>query len=411
MKNSDTLPRSLVLSLACLMALAPFAIDTYLPSLPDIADEFAVDLHQVEASVAIYMFGYALGQLFGGPLSDQLGRRLAAGLGTAIFLISSLALAASNNIEQLLLLRLIQAIGGGTATVVAAATVRDRFQGREAARVMSLIGMIMMGAPLIAPAVGAGILHFSDWRMIFIALAVYGGIAMSVSLLNLPGADRSQAADDAKASGSRGLGAALAGFGTVLGHHQARGYILTVALGFATMFIFLTESSFIYIAYFDVTPNQFPLLFGANILVMMAFNRLNMRLLDRYSPHQLLRAGVSLQLIATASLALAVQAGIDSLPLTVALIMLAVGSLGMVFANGVSCCLEFFPRNAGTANAVMGCSQNIIAASAGSSATLLHDGSLTPVTLLMAATSLGAVVAVNLLAKPAPKVCQSSAEG
>ncbi len=413
--NTNHLPRSLVYSLACLMALAPFAIDTYLPSLPAIAAEFSAELHQVEASVAIYMFGYAIGQLFGGPLSDQMGRRLAAGLGCGLFLLSSLALAASNNIEQLLLFRLIQAVGGGTATVVAAATVRDRFRGREAARVMSLIGMIMMGAPLVAPAVGAGILHFTDWRMIFIALALYGGIAMTVSLLNLPSASKVSADKDAtdqeQPGKQRGLAAALAGYRNVLSNRPARGYILTVGLAFSTMFIFLTESSFFYILYFDVSPNQFPLLFGANIIVMMLFNRLNMRLLDRYSPHQLLKVGVSLQLSAAILLALSVQSGLINLPLAVGLIMLTIGSLGMVFANGVSCYLEFFPHNAGTANAVMGCSQNIIAALAGTSATLLHDGSLAPVTLLMATTALGAVGAIYLLTNTGAKACLPESEG
>ncbi|WP_027859292.1 multidrug effflux MFS transporter [Marinobacterium jannaschii] len=412
--NTNQLSKSLVYSLACLMALAPFAIDTYLPSLPDIAKEFSAELHQVEASVAIYMLGYAIGQLFGGPLSDQMGRRLTAVLGCSLFMISSLLLAVSDSIDQLLLFRLIQAVGGGTATVVAAATVRDRFRGREAARVMSLIGMIMMGAPLIAPAVGAGILHFSGWRMIFVALAIYGGIAMTVSLLNLPsvtGRQKASASDQAPADKSkRGLKAALAGYTAVLKNGPARGYILTVGLAFSTMFIFLTESSFIYIVHFEVSPNHFPLLFGANIIVMMLFNRLNMRLLDRYSPHQLLRAGVSLQLTCAILLALSVQSGIINLPLAVGLIMLTIGSLGMVFANGVSCYLEFFPNNAGTANAVMGCSQNIIAATAGSSATLLHDGTLAPVTLLMAATALGAVSAIHLLTRPAVRTCQPKSE-
>jgi DHA1 family bicyclomycin/chloramphenicol resistance-like MFS transporter len=157
----------LALALGPLIAVGPLAIDTYLPALPAMADSYGVRVTDVERSVSLYVMGTALGQLLGGPLSDHLGRKPVAWGGLLLFALASLLISLSTALWQLDLLRVIQALGGGATVVVAAASVRDWFDGQEAARVLSNIGLIMLIAPLVAPAVGAMLVLLQGWQAIF----------------------------------------------------------------------------------------------------------------------------------------------------------------------------------------------------------------------------------------------------
>lgn len=161
-------PRRVALLVAANTALAPFAIDAYLPAMAALSDTIGASIHRTELSISIFLFGFALGQLFFGPLSDRLGRKPVLTGGLTVFAVASLALTQVESLDTLLLLRFIQALGGGACVVNSAAIVRDCFHGREAAKVMSTMAMIMMLAPLVAPSVGSALLHAVDWWLIFV---------------------------------------------------------------------------------------------------------------------------------------------------------------------------------------------------------------------------------------------------
>jgi len=165
-----TLPLPLLLAL--LTALSPLAIDMYLPAMEAMAGDLQTSIHLVELSVSSYLLGFALGQLGGGPLSDRYGRRPLIITGLVLFALSSAALMLTTSLEALLALRFLQAIGGGLATVNSSAIVRDRFQGADVAKTLSLVSMIMMLAPLVAPMLGALTLSFAGWRTIFQTLTI-----------------------------------------------------------------------------------------------------------------------------------------------------------------------------------------------------------------------------------------------
>src|SRR5690606_11116214 len=148
-------PLLLAAILAGLVAVAPFAIDTYLPALPLMAGDLNTSIEWIQASIPAYLIGGAIGQFFGGPLSDQIGRKPVGLFGLLLYAASSLLIWQCTSVEALLVLRFTQALGGGSATVIVAATVRDSQDGKDAARMMALIGLIMTIAPLLAPAVGA----------------------------------------------------------------------------------------------------------------------------------------------------------------------------------------------------------------------------------------------------------------
>ena len=161
----------LAVILGSLVALGPLAIDTYLPALLTMAGHFQVPIHDVEISVSVYVMGVAAGQWLGGPFSDQFGRKPVAYGGLLLFVAGSLMIPFSADVQQLYVLRFLQALGGGATAVIAAASVRDHFSGKEAARVLTTIGLVMLLAPLLAPAIGSLLLSTAGWERTFYMLA------------------------------------------------------------------------------------------------------------------------------------------------------------------------------------------------------------------------------------------------
>ncbi|MFP6816623.1 MAG: MFS transporter, partial [Pseudomonadales bacterium] len=154
------LPGYFIVFVASMVAIGPFAIDTYLPAMPTMAQSLNVDIVSINSTLSAYLFGFAFGQLFGGPISDQIGRRPVGMLGLIVFSGSSLFIAAADSMSALLALRAVQAVGGGFATVICMAMVRDAYPPMEAAKRFPVVMLVMLGAPLVAPAIGAALLSF-----------------------------------------------------------------------------------------------------------------------------------------------------------------------------------------------------------------------------------------------------------
>ena len=364
----------LALILGMLIAVGPLAIDMYLPALPAMADTLLVSVERIEISVSVYLFGTAAGQLFGGPLSDRFGRKPVATGGLILFALASLGIAASESLGALLGFRALQALGGGATVVIAAASVRDFYTGREAARLLTTIGLVMLIAPLAAPALGATVLHVVHWQAIFVVLALYGLFMIGVLNIGLPSATR---------SGPRPPGGIIAAYGRVMKNRQAMAFILANAMGFATMFVFITDSAFLYMAYFEASSALFPVLFGANIVVMIALNRLNILLLRYYESPVIMRAGLLLQLFGAGAFFLLVVTDLLTLARAIPLIMLAVGSVALIIPNALASFLSLFDRDAGAATGLNGALQFTLAGLGGALVTLLHTSSAFPMALTM----------------------------
>lgn len=174
-----------VFVLASLAALAPFAIDTYLPAFHVMTNDLETTSHAIQQSLTFYLFPYALMTLFHGAISDAIGRIDTIKIGLGIFILGSLCSAFAKNVEMLWLGRILQGLGGGAGNVVARAMVRDLFQGPEAQRVMATIQMLFGIAPAIAPMIG-GLLLGIHWHSIFIFLAVYASVSLIAAMKFLP---------------------------------------------------------------------------------------------------------------------------------------------------------------------------------------------------------------------------------
>ena len=171
--------------LGSLAALAPFAIDTYLPAFHIITNDLETTPHAIQQSLTFYLFPYAVMTLFHGAISDAIGRIDTIKIGLGIFILGSLCSAFANNVEMLWLGRILQGIGGGAGNVVARAMVRDLFQGAEAQRVMATIQMLFGIAPAVAPMIG-GLLLGIHWHSIFIFLALYASVSLFAAMKYLP---------------------------------------------------------------------------------------------------------------------------------------------------------------------------------------------------------------------------------
>lgn len=176
----------LIILISILSSVAPMGVDTYLPSIPEIAKYFDVNIHKVELSLSIFLIGFAIGQIFGGPISDRYGRRVGSIVGLLGYALFSFLIIFSSSIYELWIYRFLEAFFGGITVVNATAAVRDRFSGQEAAKVFSLIGMVRSLAPLLAPVFGAAIIHFFPWEGIFVFLTIYALIVAFFIYKDLP---------------------------------------------------------------------------------------------------------------------------------------------------------------------------------------------------------------------------------
>jgi len=385
-------PGRLALLLATLVALGPLAIDTYLPALLAMSGHFSVEIHAVEVSVSVYVLGVAAGQWLGGPLSDQFGRKPVAYVGLTLFILGCLSIPLSSTIDMLYMLRFLQALGGGATVVIAAASVRDHFTGKEAARVMTTIGLVMLVAPLVAPAVGALLLKLFGWQSIFYMLAMYGFMLFGIVRFLLPTVAVKPSSEPLRQR-------MFLAYGRVLRQRRAMGFILANGLIFSAMFTFISDAAFLYIEYFGISPEQFPLYFGANVVTMLGMNRLNVLLLRRYSSAAIMQVALTLQVMACAAMLGLTLAGMLTLWLVVPLIMIAAGMVALIMPNGIASFLNLFDRDSGAATGLNGALQFLLAGLIGTVLGMLHDGSTLPMTGLMAASSVAAWVAFSLLAR------------
>ena len=292
--------RQMAVLLASLVAVMPFSVDAYLPSTLDIARALGAQTHDIERSLSAFMLGVAIGQLSGGSLSDIKGRRNIALKGLLVYVVSSLALVFVQTADQLLLLRLVQALGAGMASVVVGAVVRDNYRGNQAAQMFALIGIIMMAAPMLAPQLGALLNKIGGWRSVFAFLFVYGAAVAAALYAFLP---QHKQPEKLKAAHLREVGGR---YRHIIGCAPAMGVMFFQAASFASMLVFLSESPAVYMEFYGLSSTQYALVFACNIFTMMCFNRITAWRLKRGShPRNILNFGIALQLAANGGMLLA----------------------------------------------------------------------------------------------------------
>jgi MFS transporter, DHA1 family, multidrug resistance protein len=386
-------PRRLIPLLGALAAFGPMSIDMYLPSLPAIARDFAVPVSTVQLTLSAFFLGFAGGQLVYGPLSDRYGRRPVLMAGIGLYVLTSALCALSGSVGGMAAARLVQALGGGAASVIARAMVRDLFESNEAARTMSLMVMVTGLAPLGAPLLGGQVLLWLGWRSIFWVLAAFGAACLAVTALRVPETNPPQRRRAVR------LWAVLGGYGQVLGSRHAVGNILAGGLALAGMFAYISGTPFVYIELYGVSPQLYGFLFGLNIVGMMLGAYGNSRLVTRLGSGFMLGVGTAAISVAGVALLLCAWSGWGGLLGIVVPLFFYVGSLNLISANAMARTLQHFPRIAGTAAALYGAVQFTLGALTGALVGLLHNGTAVPMAAVIAGAGLLSLASARLLAR------------
>jgi len=182
-ENSAKVSFILVVFLGMLTAITPLATDLYLPALPIMPGELNTTASNIQMTIGVMTFGVAFGQLFGGPISDTMGRKVPLIIGNLLCVISGLICAYAPSIDILLLGRFLQGLTGSVGVVIAKAIARDFASGQELTKLFAMLMMVNGLAPVLAPLVGGQLLLITTWRFIFIILAVFSAILLLGSLL------------------------------------------------------------------------------------------------------------------------------------------------------------------------------------------------------------------------------------
>ncbi len=383
----------LVIVLGSVMAIGPLSIDMYLPAFPELAREFDTSDSVVQLTLTACVTGLALGQLLIGPLSDRIGRRLPLLAALITYAVASVLCALAPSVVLLLALRFVQGLAGAGAMVLVSAVVRDLYSGAAAARMFSSLLMVMGLAPILAPLAGAQVLTVTSWRGVFVVLAVLSALIAALVAVGLGETLPPERRSD------EGLGHTLGTMRALLRDRWFVGHALAGALGFGALFAYVAGSSFVLQGIYGVSPQLYSVLFAMNGVGLIAASQVNARLVGRFGPERLLRAG--LFGIAGASgtlLAVSLAGGLGVWAVLVPMFAV-VSSLPFVLPNSMALALADHAAVAGTASALLGASQFLMGALVAPLVGAGGTNSAVPMAAIMTTFALAALVTRHVAAR------------
>ncbi|MGG1877055.1 multidrug effflux MFS transporter [Paenibacillus campinasensis] len=389
--NKEALPAPkqrklwIVFLLGSLSAFGPLSLDMYLPALPKLADDLNTTVSLAQMSLTACMLGLALGQLLAGPLSDVKGRRGPLLVGLMVYTVTSVLCVFTSSIWVFLLLRFIQGLAGAAGIVLSRAMARDMYEGTELTKFFSMLMLVNGAAPILAPILGAQVLLFADWPIVFIVLGVYGLLMLVCVFAGL----KETLSPERRSTG--GIQATLKTFGNLMKDRVFMGYALTQGFIMAGMFAYISGSPFVLQDIYGVSPQMFSLIFALNALGIIAAAQVTGRLAGRVDEAKMFPAGVTLATIGGVLLLGALAVG-GELYLVLPPLFLAIASAGIVSTSGMALALRNHGHNAGSASALLGLLTFIIGGMAAPLVGLGGKSTALPLGIVIAACELGAVL-------------------
>ncbi|MGH3241721.1 MAG: multidrug effflux MFS transporter, partial [Spirillospora sp.] len=380
----------LIMVLGALTALAPLSIDMYLPALPTLTEDLGTGAMQTQLTLTACIVGLAVGQAVAGPLSDAFGRRRPLLIGLAAYAAASLLCAAAPTVETLIALRLVQGAAGAAGIVIARAIVQDLYDGVAAAKFFALLMLVNGLAPILAPVFGGQLLRLMPWPGVFAVLAGIGVALFLGSLLGL----RETLPPGRRETG--GLRATAATFRALAADRSFVGYALTNGLAFGALFTYISGSPFVLQDIYDLSPQEFSVVFGVNSIGIVAAGQIGGTLAGRVPLRRLLAAGLAIVTAGGIVLLVAVLAGGGLRGVLAGLFLVACGE-GLIGPNATALALSGRPpRVAGSASALLGVSQFALGGAAAPLAGIAGPDTAVPMAASIAAMALlaAAVTAV-----------------
>jgi DHA1 family bicyclomycin/chloramphenicol resistance-like MFS transporter len=370
--------------LGALAGAAPFAMDVYLASMPSMTRALAATPSEVQLTLSVYMYGWGVAQLLAGPLSDRFGRRPALLGGLSVFVVASLACALSRNVYALIGARLVQAVSMASIAVVPRAVVRDLYSGDKAAHVLSLMGVVLGIAPIVAPLIGSHVHVWLGWQANFVLVALYGVLLWFFVRRALPETLHKR---DVRATRPNVI---IANYARLLRTPPFAAYMGVAAFGFSGLFAFLAGSAFVFVSVMGESEQGFGLLFGSVMLGNITGSTIGSRIVRRLGIERMVRGGTLLMLVAGLALgALALLGTRHPLAVVVPMFVYMVAFM-MTMPPATAGALTPFPQIAGSASSLLSFCQFVIASSAAFVVGSTFDGTARPMMLTIAVSALGA---------------------
>ncbi|PKK37112.1 Bcr/CflA family drug resistance efflux transporter [Siphonobacter sp. SORGH_AS_0500] len=341
----------LILILGSLTALGPFSIDMYLPGFPAIAKALNTTAAKVSLSLSGFFIGISVGQLLYGPLLDRFGRKKPLFIGLVIYILASAGCAFADDINALIFMRVIQAIGSCAAAVASVAMVRDLFPVQDNAKVFSLLLLVVGASPMIAPTVGGYVTSAYGWEMVFIILTGMGIAILLAVFLWLPDSYKPDSSISLKPK------PILLNFWKVLREPQFYTYAFTGAIAFSGLFAYVSGSPILFMEVFHTDEKVYGWIFAFLSVGFIGSSQVNTLLLRTYKSEKIVIVALTSQVIIAFTFLFVAISGWLTLPITLVFLFLFLSCIGFTNPNAAALSLAPFTKNAGSASALMGALQ------------------------------------------------------
>lgn len=339
----------LIILLGILAALGPFTIDMYLPGFQRIATDFNTDEKQVAFTLTSYFFGISIGQLIYGPIVDKYGRKKPLLFGLCIYIIAALGCAFSINIEMMILMRLLQALGGCVGMVASNAIISDVYEKGKMAKAFSSIMLVMGVAPLIAPSFGSLVLEKADWNYIFIFLAILAGLISLMIYFFLPETSKYTHNNKLK------VRKIASDYWDIFKNKTFFIYTFAGSLSMSILFAYISSSSYIFQTLYQLDKATFSIIFAVNAFGLIAGSYLNGFLTKRVHFIKIAKiASLLLTIVSIVATIVILTSSQISYQILIVFIFIILFLLGFINPNATAASLSPFKQNAGAASALGG---------------------------------------------------------
>ncbi len=374
--------------LGALAALGPFSIDMYLPGFDSIADDLNTTIPKVSLSLSGFFIGISFGQLLYGPLLDKYGRKKPLYFGLALYIVASVGCLAVTNINQLIVLRFVQAIGSCAAAVASMAMVRDLFPIKESAKVFASLMLVIAISPMLAPTAGGYLMTAFGWQSVFMFLAGMALLMLLAVVFFLPNSFRPDPEYSLKPE------AMIIKFKSVLVVPQFYTYALITSLSISGLFTYVAASPMVFMNLYGVSKTGYGWIFALLSVAFIGSSQINRLILRWHNSKTIITWALTAQAIISMLFLLAALNNMLSLYSTIAFIGLFLSCLGLINPNAAALSLAPFSKDAGSASALMGAFQMGLGAMASFAVSFFPETSTLPMPLIM---TVAAVIAWFIL--------------
>ncbi|QNN58407.1 multidrug effflux MFS transporter [Diaphorobacter ruginosibacter] len=384
--SSSSVSLRMVLILGLLSAIGPFAIDMYLPALPQIGASLDAPVGAVQASLTAFFIALGVGQPVFGSLSDMWGRKNPLYLGLVIFVLASIGCALAQDIHTLVILRFVQGLGAAAGMAIPRAVVRDLHTGHEAARMMSLLMLVFSVSPILAPLAGSGVIAIGGWRLVFWAVTMAAVLGLAAMVRGLP------ETRDAAARLSSSVSDALKAYALLMRDWHYLGLVFIGACALAGFFVYLAGSPFVLINHYGLSTTQYSVAFALNAVAFIGSAQFTGALGKRFGLVNVVKVAASASGVVMASLLAYYLLGGEKLAVLIGLYFVASALMGLVIPTTSVLALEEHGEIAGTASALLGTLQMLTGAVAMQVVGVFSNGKPLPMVIGMAAGALCGVL-------------------